>query len=182
MSSAEVYTFTPLISPTSFRVFRLQPGQRSAKLQCSIEELCLDECGEYEAISYVWGVKDALGASYILCENRQIAITLNLEIALRRLRWEHEERVLWADGICINQEDNSEKSQQVSHMGMIYEQAVQTIFWLGDTEKNMTDTFAEILQIGLLMDKDKENKDNTKLDGKIASSYQGGLFTDTVKL
>jgi hypothetical protein len=182
MSSAEAYTFTPLISPTSFRVFRLQPGQRCAKLQCWIEERCLDECGEYEAISYVWGVKDASGASYVLCENRQIAITSNLEIALRRLRWEHEERVLWADGICINQEDNLEKSQQVSLMGIIYEQAVQTIFWLGDTERNMGDTFAQILQIGLLMDKDKENKEDKKFDGKIACPYQGKLFADAIKL
>jgi hypothetical protein len=32
------------------------------------------------------------------------------------------------------------------------------------------------------MDKDKENKEDKKFDGKIACPYQGKLFADAIKL
>lgn len=39
--------------------------------------------------------------------------------------------MLWIDGICINQRDDVERSQQVTHMQSIYRQATGVIFWLG---------------------------------------------------
>jgi len=44
------------------------------------------------------------------------------------------ERVVWADAICINQEDAKEKSEQVKLMGLIYSRASQVIIWLGSEE------------------------------------------------
>jgi hypothetical protein len=38
---------------------------------------------------------------------------------------------LWVDGICINQSDAEEKSQQVSLMSSIYSSAFQVLVWLG---------------------------------------------------
>jgi len=40
--------------------------------------------------------------------------------------------LLWIDAVCINQEDDAEKSFQVSMMGEIYYQADRVIIWLGD--------------------------------------------------
>ncbi|KAH6699080.1 heterokaryon incompatibility protein-domain-containing protein [Leptodontidium sp. MPI-SDFR-AT-0119] len=38
---------------------------------------------------------------------------------------------LWADGICINQDDGVEKSHQVQQMALIYERATKVLAWLG---------------------------------------------------
>jgi hypothetical protein len=42
------------------------------------------------------------------------------------------ERILWIDAICINQEDNAEKGQQVQSMAKIYAKASRVIVWLGE--------------------------------------------------
>lgn len=38
---------------------------------------------------------------------------------------------LWVDAICINQEDNDEKSMQIPNMMYIYGQATHVVAWLG---------------------------------------------------
>jgi hypothetical protein len=42
------------------------------------------------------------------------------------------ERIIWIDAICINQEDNDEKGQQVQSMAKIYAKASRVIVWLGE--------------------------------------------------
>jgi hypothetical protein len=54
---------------------------------------------------------------------------------LWRLRLdETKPRLLGADAVCINQQDNDEKALQVPLMSRIYRQAQQVIVWLGDDE------------------------------------------------
>lgn len=47
-------------------------------------------------------------------------MTTNPEAALCHIRHTDKAVVIWADAICINQEDNVEKSYQVSMMKDIY--------------------------------------------------------------
>lgn len=47
-------------------------------------------------------------------------VTYNLEVALQQLRHAERERILWVDALCINQENDLEKSEQVRPMGRIY--------------------------------------------------------------
>ncbi|KAK7540341.1 heterokaryon incompatibility, partial [Phyllosticta paracitricarpa] len=72
----------------------------------------------------------------IILDDRQIGVTANLEIALQQLArnlYDKREKLLdlWVDAICIDQANASEKTQQVSLMDQIYNNATQTIFWLG---------------------------------------------------
>ena len=67
---------------------------------------------------------------------------------MRRLRdlWAQEmqrcsevyiNRFLWVDDVCINQEDNDEKSHQFGRMAEIYAAAARVVVWLGqDNEAN----------------------------------------------
>lgn len=62
---------------------------------------------------------------------RKLRINSNLEKALRQLRQPKSTWIAWADGICINQEDDHEKSYQVRNMDRVYEGAERTTLWLG---------------------------------------------------
>jgi hypothetical protein len=84
---------------------------------------------EYEAISYCWG--DPNPSHSIHCEGRSTQITTNLANGLKQLRYEDRPRTLWADQICINQADISERSSQVNIMGKIFKQANCVLIWLG---------------------------------------------------
>jgi hypothetical protein len=79
-----------------------------------------------------------------LCVNgRGFKITSSLEQALRHLQHPSEYVILWVDQICINQQDNEEKSKQVALMGDIYQAAEETLVWLGVTESN-SDLFMRV--------------------------------------
>lgn len=61
-----------------------------------------------------------------------VAVTPNLELALRHLRRRSQRRTLWIDALCINQEDEDEKMAQIQRMGVIYASAAAVVVWLGD--------------------------------------------------
>ena len=52
----------------------------------------------------------------------------------------------WIDAICINQEDDLEKSSQVALMGEIYKEAANAIVWLGSTYDKWEDPVLTLLQ------------------------------------
>ncbi|CZT10105.1 uncharacterized protein RAG0_14675 [Rhynchosporium agropyri] len=58
-------------------------------------------------------------------------IIASLNLALRHIRDPIRVIRIWADGVCFNQQNDSEKSQRVAQMGLIYETAHHTIIFLG---------------------------------------------------
>jgi hypothetical protein len=58
-------------------------------------------------------------------------VTKNLSLALRNLRYNHQDRIVWTDAICIDQANHKERGRQVLQMAFIYEKAEQMIIWLG---------------------------------------------------
>ncbi|KAG5788179.1 hypothetical protein H9Q69_012761 [Fusarium xylarioides] len=106
-------------------------------LRCKLHVCGLNENeAAYEALSYTWGKPDsssdrkieiiANGASH------SMLISGNLYIALWELQRSNTSRVIWADAICINQEDVQERGQQVALMERIFNSAWQVIIWLGE--------------------------------------------------
>jgi hypothetical protein len=87
---------------------------------------------KYEALSYTWGSEDSQNA--ILLDGKTFLVRDNLWEALIRLRMRDEERVLWIDAICINQDDISERNQQVRIMPHIYTRAQVVLVWLGSAD------------------------------------------------
>lgn len=93
----------------------------------------------YLAISYVWGSgPDLLPSHEIILDNRRFPITATLHAALRSYRasapvsWR-----IWVDAICINQDDDAEKSAQVPLMRDIYHLAMAVMVWIGDPTPDM---------------------------------------------
>lgn len=86
----------------------------------------------YDALSYVWGENG--GDTSICCEGKSIGITKNCDEVLRQLRQHNEDRILWVDAICIDQNSEREKSKQVELMGHIYKLASAVIIWFGPSK------------------------------------------------
>ncbi|KAF5687273.1 oleate-activated transcription factor 1 [Fusarium circinatum] len=77
----------------------------------------------FEALSYTWGQQRDLVVAAIEAKAGEclgnIKLGENLATALRHLRYQDKERVLWVDAICINQNDDAERATQVLRMSRL---------------------------------------------------------------
>ncbi|KAH6721662.1 heterokaryon incompatibility protein-domain-containing protein [Leptodontidium sp. MPI-SDFR-AT-0119] len=128
------YKYQEIPSENTIRILTLSPGPPGARLEGNLEFASLDDYPEYEAISYVWG--DPTRCEEIIIEGKPLGLTQSIADALRRMRHETEPRRLWADQICIEQDDLVERGHQVKLMGAIYKNTEKVLVWLGQDEKN----------------------------------------------
>lgn len=132
------YPSLPLSEPGNIRLLRLMPhGNKEVGIQCQLLEYHLDEGPHvYEALSYAWDSKDNPKPIYIQSDdksdNSAYYVRANLYAALLHLRNHTTDRIIWVDAICINQEDDVEKGQQVQSMAKIFAKARGVIVWLGE--------------------------------------------------
>jgi hypothetical protein len=133
---AQEYEYKPLTESDALRLIDLQPSEDDpAAIRCSLVHTTLSECeardifDRYTALSYVWGCADKDKTIWI--DDLPLPITANLFSALSDLRHQTKRFLIWADGICINQNDNDEKARQVRIMGQIYDNALHTVIYLG---------------------------------------------------
>ncbi|KAL7918973.1 heterokaryon incompatibility protein domain-containing protein [Trichoderma austrokoningii] len=114
------------------RVLKLSPGKPWSSIECSLHALEMDSNLQprmpYTALSYTWGPETPTAP--ILCNGSVLEVTLNLHEALLYLRYMGVETI-WIDAICINQNSNMEKEEQVKRMTKIYKQADSLVVWLG---------------------------------------------------
>ena len=86
--------------------------------------------GIFEALLYTWGSEGKTGGIEI--DDRYLAIGASRDAALRQFRLQGLNRRLRVDAICINQEDDEERTAQVAIMALIYGSARRTLSWLGE--------------------------------------------------
>ncbi|KAE8143769.1 heterokaryon incompatibility protein-domain-containing protein [Aspergillus pseudotamarii] len=124
------FNYTPL-NDQEIRLVTIYPNKNSkAIIECSLEVVSLRQRPKFEALSYVWGSIDTFET--IRLDKQSFEVTPNLGSALRHLRQPTDERVMWIDYICINQEDVPEKNKQVPLMGSIYMTAIRVVSILGE--------------------------------------------------
>jgi hypothetical protein len=135
MANTAHHTYTPL-APNSIRTLTLLPGTGREQLKFTLNEVDLNDHPAYEAISYVWG--DEVEPYPIFCDgqDRSLPITQNLAAALFRFRRADKQRILWADAVCINQQDIAERGHQVQLMGKVYNEAACVLIWLGEEDEH----------------------------------------------
>ena len=125
------YDPIPLKGP-AFRLLRLLPGDDDP-IQCELFESklpLLGSVGDYSALSYTWG--GTYKPCEVMIDGSEMRVTKNVYLALRDLRSLKENRILWIDALCIDQDNNKEQGQQVQQMGSIYSKAGRVIIWLGE--------------------------------------------------
>ncbi|KAI1874567.1 hypothetical protein JX265_004775 [Neoarthrinium moseri] len=137
---------------------------------------------KYEALSYHWGELIAERPVFISSQHEQSkvgrghapeAVRLsrlqlyvhdNLYRALKNLRLRDRKVLLWADALCINQEDTKEKEAQVALMAKIYSKAHRVCVWLGDRDRHSDQAMGFISRVvkahdldELIVDHEAEN-------------------------
>ena len=105
------------------------PGNGSERIRCDIIHPPETQGLKYECISYRAGdPKDILE---IEVNGHSFNAFASLGAALRKLRLPDRSRILWADQICINQNEVLERNNQVLKMRTFYENAECVLVWLG---------------------------------------------------
>lgn len=143
----ETYTYSPL-PEGSIRLLILLPHRDiTSPLRCNLIDYPLQDLAGsnhhlYDALSYAWGSPERNQS--ISIDNINLPITSNLHAALLQLRNCFFERIVWADAICINQQDIQERNNQVRHMAMIYAMTSRVIVWLGEAEDSSDKALEEI--------------------------------------
>jgi hypothetical protein len=138
------FEYTPLGRGTNeVRLLTLKAGDCKEDIKCLLTPYKLDQNLGFEALSYSWGTStETIPISINACHSMHI--TTNLHSALRHLRCQNEDRILWIDAVCINQKDDTEKNHQVRMMKQIYESADQVVIWLGEAIEHTGRAFEKL--------------------------------------
>ncbi|KAE8155332.1 heterokaryon incompatibility protein-domain-containing protein [Aspergillus avenaceus] len=140
------YTYSPLSKSNKIRLLKLLPhSDKNAPIECELMEYTLPEAHgrrPYDALSYVWGSGEKPRS--VIIDDDSLPVTENLYAVLLQLRDHEIARMLWADAICINQDDEDEKSLQVPLMRAIYGQADRVVVWLGQEAEGSSEALAAI--------------------------------------
>ncbi|KFA56541.1 hypothetical protein S40293_01144 [Stachybotrys chartarum IBT 40293] len=136
----EAYTYQPISQQSrTFRLIRLLPTQQQSPneaIRIQLVHADLDSDVEYDALSYAWSLPkgvtepDRLLVVETEAGSRILAIFRPLEEALRHLQ-PTQNCLLFADQICIDQNNTFEKQHQVGLMKDIYANSRRGTVWLG---------------------------------------------------
>jgi hypothetical protein len=132
LANIKTYTYKPLKDAQDIRLLVLLPW--TSEIRCKLIHGSLNDHEDYEALSYVWG--DTGTKIGILLDDARLFIGSNLYEALQRFSPTSFPRYLWVDAICINQQDQLERSIQIQKMRQIYQHASRVLVWLGKEQKN----------------------------------------------
>ncbi|KAJ4369142.1 hypothetical protein N0V83_006226 [Neocucurbitaria cava] len=124
----KVYSYQPLERELDFRLVRVLP-QKTSKLKCEILHASLVSPPEYIAISYAWG--DGVDTKRLVLGGAAISVSASLHGALKAVRDQDDEVLVWIDGLSIDQHNKGERASQVQLMGYIYSRAKHVAVWLG---------------------------------------------------
>ncbi|KAM0232480.1 hypothetical protein ACHAP5_010705 [Fusarium lateritium] len=144
MNKKASYQYPPLTKRDSIRVIELHPAMPGDLLSIDQNEAQLNVKATFEALSYEW--QDEFGSVPVQCDDKQILITPNYKAAMENLRLSSKRRYLWIDAICINQDDDQERNQQVAIMADIFRAAEKVLMWLGK-ETDSTRAAFEVLPV-----------------------------------
>ena len=156
---AKIYT-TLDTSQNQIRALRLHSGPVDTPIVCELATISLVPPGhkQYEALSYCWGRRgrtpDKDEIMMIIRDEwnveRRVGLPVqsNLYQALVQLGLlSGPARTIWVDAICINQNDDEERAQQVSQMRKIYAQASRVVVWLGSSNNTRRQVFGTLKEL-----------------------------------
>jgi hypothetical protein len=150
-NSSDTFKYLPLSHDNSeIRLLRIMPGSPGQKVKCNLETVAQSSAPDYKALSYNWG--ELSQHHEIFVNGSSLFVTKNLLAALKQLRHSSKDLVIWIDAICINQDSDNERSDQVRKMRTIYEGASEVLVWLGKSSRTSSRAFSYIRDMMALLD------------------------------
>lgn len=150
------HTQTPFVhqgldmSQQQIRLLRLQAGRYESPddltprlIECEIRHFNFETHPPYRAVSYTWGDPDTTIA--IILNGYQYHVRDNLWQFLDVARDKFENKWLWIDALCIDQENVGERNHQVQLMRDIFSGALKVVSWLGSAAEE-SDAFMELVE------------------------------------
>jgi hypothetical protein len=141
---AIAFTYRGLeLSQTQIRLLHISKspteGSTEDSINCSLVRVDINACPPYRALSYTWAsppssVSRRADPKSTLINGAPLGIGDNLWQFLRlvsRGELPFANKPIWVDQICIDQENELERNQQVARMGSVFPQAEQVLAWLG---------------------------------------------------
>lgn len=126
------------------RLLRIEKGE-GPELRCKIVRVHSLEEAKYEALSYTCGSERTVrNITIISGDDYNFPVTESCYNAIKRLRRANSARTVWVDAVCINQDDISERNQQVKIMPKIFKNAERVFVYLGQG-RNSSDEAMECL-------------------------------------
>lgn len=164
--STRVLNFRPIPGSNTDETLGVPSHEpENGAVHCEWSVISVDDPEPYFALSYVWGDPN-IREHDLVCNGRLMKITYNLWVALKAVWSQFPTRRLWVDAICINQDDISERNQQVAMMGDIYSRAECVAIWVGEATPH-SDDFFKIVEVVKAGDKlASANCPNLVKDGK----------------
>jgi hypothetical protein len=105
-------------------------AQDSDDVNCTFRTYAFDRRPKHLALSYTWGPEQPTRT--IQVNDKSFTVRENLFQFLKRYQADSAGDVpIWVDQICIDQNDDAEKSAQVLRMGELYASAKLVVIWLG---------------------------------------------------
>jgi hypothetical protein len=140
--------YSPLHDRDSVRILELARDHQQDTSFCGrLITIGLDEKPDYVALSYVWG-KASSDDPMLHVDGHPLQIRASLWEALQELTTRVNPIRLWVDQICIDQNNETEKEQQVRLMSRIYVQAQRVIGWLGGHDSDSRLAFDLLFVVG----------------------------------
>ncbi|KAK3675353.1 Folylpolyglutamate synthetase [Recurvomyces mirabilis] len=129
------FTYSDSLAETEICLLLIEAtADETAPICCPLIKTNIHKPRPYEALSYIWSDREdgqVLFDLGIVCDGREIRVTKSAHNAMTAFRLPDRDRALWIDAICINQQDDVERTQQVSIMAQIYSAAAGVLIWLG---------------------------------------------------
>lgn len=148
-----------------FRLLKLAPGIGDEPINCTLTCHNIEDDIPYIGLSYAWGLVDVVHA--ITCNDNKFIVSKNVYTALRNLRelilLEQYDRRVWIDGICINQSDPDEKTQQVRMMQKVYKNAAIVVAWLGEMTESDKRAFETLEYVSTKLKLENIYRDDEKI-------------------
>ncbi|KAI4218869.1 MAG: hypothetical protein L6R36_008706 [Xanthoria steineri] len=159
---------------------------RADVVECELITAYLGRCEDFIALSYCWGSSET--PEVMLCNGKSHRITTSLNAALKGFRESPQTRgrLLWADAVSIDQNNISEKSEQIPLMRRIYTEADACLVFLAEAEQLVTqgiDLMFRLSTIQSFQEKCEENR-NIPLDEilSLLPSFNHNCWSEYLKI
>lgn len=120
----------------------------NSPLVCRLEIFDRLECPPYTALCYARGTGHP--TAVITLNDRDFSIQASVAMALREICLKKQHPRVWISQICINHQNDREKSYQTRHLRHVYSSATSVIAWLGPAFENSEVLFAHLAQMATM--------------------------------